>query len=240
MKSLNVELTPQQIVKELDRYIIGQAAAKRSVAVAMRNRWRRLQVSDHLRDEIYPKNIIMIGATGVGKTEIARRLAKLVRAPFYKVEASKFTEIGYVGKDVESMVRDLLEVGINLVREEEKEGVEERAQKNVEERLLDLLYPPRKETDVQASEGNGEDRTREKLRKLLREGAMDEKTLPSLTPGSTEEFFFVPDRSTWFENPPYYKRHLLDLLFAIEPRQSKMHRFSDPLSPRVSSVRTQG
>src|SRR6476620_2549334 len=134
-------LTPRAIVEELDRYIVGQRAAKRAVAIALRNRWRRQQVPDHLRDEIVPKNIIMIGPTGVGKTEISRRLAKLVAAPFIKVEASKFTEVGYVGRDVESIIRDLVEVAIAMVKAEEKEKVERRARDVAEERLLDLLLP---------------------------------------------------------------------------------------------------
>ncbi len=131
--------TPREVVSELDRYIVGQNAAKRAVAIALRNRWRRQRVSDDLRDEIYPKNIIMIGPTGVGKTEIARRLAKLAQAPFVKVEASKFTEVGYVGRDVESMVRDLVEAAISLVREEETEKVKPRALELAEDRLMELL-----------------------------------------------------------------------------------------------------
>src|SRR6267378_2919418 len=132
-------LTPRAIVEELDRYIVGQRAAKRAVAIALRNRWRRQQVADHLKDEIAPKNIIVIGPTGVGKTEIARRLARLSRAPFLKVEASKFTEVGYVGRDVESIVRDLVEVAVKLVRDEEAAKVRVRAKDAAEERLLELL-----------------------------------------------------------------------------------------------------
>ncbi|NVJ27341.1 AAA family ATPase, partial [Myxococcus sp. AM011] len=132
--------TPREVVSELDRYIVGQNAAKRAVAIALRNRWRRQQVNDDLRDEIHPKNIIMIGPTGVGKTEIARRLAKLAQAPFVKVEASKFTEVGYVGRDVESMIRDLVENAIALVREEETEKVRPRAEELAEDRLMELLH----------------------------------------------------------------------------------------------------
>ncbi|NMO20027.1 AAA family ATPase, partial [Pyxidicoccus fallax] len=132
--------TPREVVSELDRYIVGQNAAKRAVAIALRNRWRRQQVSDDLRDEIHPKNIIMIGPTGVGKTEIARRLAKLAQAPFVKVEASKFTEVGYVGRDVESMIRDLVEAAISLVREEETEKVRPRAEELAEDRLMELIH----------------------------------------------------------------------------------------------------
>ena len=145
--------TPREIVSELDRYIIGQNDAKRAVAVALRNRWRRQQVPAELRDEIAPKNIIMIGPTGVGKTEIARRLAKLAQAPFIKVEASKFTEVGYVGRDVESMVRDLLELSINMVKEEETQKMQIKAEANAEEKLLDLLLPENL-TDLQTSRNN--------------------------------------------------------------------------------------
>ncbi|HKI81343.1 MAG TPA: AAA family ATPase, partial [Pseudodesulfovibrio sp.] len=137
-------LTPREIVSELDKYIIGQEAAKRMVAIAMRNRWRRQQLDPELRDEIAPKNIILMGPTGVGKTEIARRLARLANCPFFKVEATKFTEVGYVGRDVESMIRDLMEIGVNMVRKEETEKVRIKAEKNAEERLLDLLLPGKK------------------------------------------------------------------------------------------------
>ena len=134
--------TPREVVSELDRYIVGQDEAKRAVAIALRNRWRRQQVPEELRDEIAPKNIIMIGPTGVGKTEVARRLAKLAQAPFIKVEASKFTEVGYVGRDVESIIRDLTELGVALVLEEEKRAVRAKAEEVAEERLLDALLPP--------------------------------------------------------------------------------------------------
>jgi ATP-dependent HslUV protease ATP-binding subunit HslU len=159
-------LTPRAIVEELDRYIVGQRAAKRAVAIALRNRWRRQQVAPELRDEIAPKNIIMIGPTGVGKTEIARRLAKLVSAPFLKIEASKFTEVGYVGRDVDSIVRDLVEISVKLVKDEEQAKVRARARDAAEEKLLDLLLP-------RAGEGAGE--TREKLRELLRAGKLDDR-----------------------------------------------------------------
>src|SRR5882757_10076585 len=134
--------TPTEIVAELDRYIVGQDAAKRAVAIALRNRWRRFRVAPEMRDEVMPKNIVLVGPTGVGKTEIARRLARLAGAPFVKVEASKFTEVGYVGKDVDSMIRDLVEAGVALVREERQKRLRPRAQEHAEDRLLDVLLPP--------------------------------------------------------------------------------------------------
>jgi ATP-dependent HslUV protease ATP-binding subunit HslU len=172
--------TPREIVSELDRYIVGQRAAKRAVAIALRNRWRRLHVPEELREEIAPKNIIMIGPTGVGKTEISRRLAKLAQAPFIKVEASKFTEVGYVGRDVESIIRDLTELAINMVREEEREKVRVRAREQAEDRLLDLLLPPPGERQIGVrgqTEGNAQTETRDKLRRMLREGRLDDRTV---------------------------------------------------------------
>ena len=142
MKLAQLERTPQQIVQELDYYIIGQKAAKRAMAIALRNRWRRMNADEQIRDEIVPANILMIGPTGVGKTEIARRLAKMVKAPFLKVEASKFTEVGYVGRDVESMVRDLVESAVTMVRGELQEEVQEQAADKAEKRILDSLIPP--------------------------------------------------------------------------------------------------
>jgi ATP-dependent HslUV protease ATP-binding subunit HslU len=171
-----LSLTPRQIVAELDKYIIGQKNAKRSVAIALRNRWRRQQLNPDLRDEIAPKNIIMIGPTGVGKTEIARRLAKLAQSPFLKIEASKFTEVGYVGRDVESMIRDLTELGINMLKEEKKAEVYEKAKRLAEERLLDLLLPPSQtQKDVEQSGSPSQANTREKLRKYLHEGRFEER-----------------------------------------------------------------
>ncbi|MBM4331387.1 MAG: ATP-dependent protease ATPase subunit HslU [Deltaproteobacteria bacterium] len=190
-------LTPREIVGQLDKYVIGQHNAKRAVAIALRNRWRRQRVDEDLRDEIAPKNIIMIGPTGVGKTEIARRLSKLAQSPFLKIEASKFTEVGYVGRDVESMVRDLTELAVNMVRSEETEKIQAKAREIAEERMLDLLLPPaRKET---AEEGKREEisgktesndlmeriqnhrressPTREKLRQMLRSGKLDERII---------------------------------------------------------------
>ena len=170
-------MTPREIVSELDRYIVGQKDAKRAVAIALRNRWRRQQVSEDLREEIVPKNIIMIGPTGVGKTEISRRLAKLAQAPFIKVEASKFTEVGYVGRDVESIIRDLTDLAINMVKEEEKQKVEIKAHEVAEERVLDLLLPggAGASTDGEAIDSARVQGTREKLKKMLREGKMDER-----------------------------------------------------------------
>ncbi|HWP64971.1 MAG TPA: ATP-dependent protease ATPase subunit HslU [Candidatus Limnocylindria bacterium] len=168
------DFTPREIVSELDRYIVGQRAAKRAVAVALRNRWRRLRVPEPLRDEIAPKNIIMIGPTGVGKTEISRRLAKLAGAPFIKVEASKFTEVGYVGRDVESIIRDLTELAIGMVRQEERAKVQVRARERAEDRLLDLLLPPPPSGFAPGQE-HGSRETREKLRQMLRDGKLDDR-----------------------------------------------------------------
>jgi ATP-dependent HslUV protease ATP-binding subunit HslU len=183
-------MTPREIVSELDRYIVGQHDAKRAVAIALRNRWRRQNVAPDLRDEIAPKNILMIGPTGFGKTEIARRLARLAQAPFVKVEASRYTEVGYVGRDVESMIRDLAEVAVKMVREEERDRVAVKAREAAEERLLDILYPPspgkaRRPATVTAegaieispdhSHDSSHDDTREKLRKLLRDGHLDSR-----------------------------------------------------------------
>src|SRR5574342_732147 len=173
-------LTPRQIVSELDKYIIGQGDAKRAVAIALRNRWRRTKLPAGLRDEVAPKNIIMIGPTGVGKTEIARRLARLAEAPFIKVEASKYTEVGYVGRDVESMIRDLVELAVNMVRGEKTRAVESRAKELAEDRLLDLLMPssrPGAFGQAVAPEMGPGYETREKLRQRLREGALDERTV---------------------------------------------------------------
>lgn len=167
-------LTPRQIVSELNKYIIGQDDAKKSVAIALRNRWRRQQVPEELRDEIAPKNIIMIGPTGVGKTEIARRLARLARSPFLKIEASKFTEVGYVGRDVESMIRDLTHLAVDMVKTEEKEKVEEQAKRQAEERLLDLLVPLKPVGDYDSAAASASD-TREKFRKMLREGKLEDR-----------------------------------------------------------------
>ena len=172
-------LTPRQIVEELNKYVIGQHKAKRAVAIALRNRWRRQRLPEELRDEVMPKNIIMIGPTGVGKTEIARRLAKLVQAPFLKIEASKFTEVGYVGRDVDSIIRDLTEIGINMVKNEMSEQVQEKAAALAEERLLDLLLPPIRTSpgfdQPTAEQQEHHKNTREKLRQQLRDGKLDDR-----------------------------------------------------------------
>jgi ATP-dependent HslUV protease ATP-binding subunit HslU len=172
------EMTPREIVQELDKHIIGQDDAKRAVAIALRNRWRRQQVDEPLRSEITPKNILMIGPTGVGKTEIARRLANLANAPFIKVEATKFTEVGYVGRDVESIVRDLADVAIKMTREKEMEKVRHRAEEAAEERILDVLLPrPRSVGFASEPEEPDKSETRQKFRKMLREGSLDEKEI---------------------------------------------------------------
>jgi ATP-dependent HslUV protease ATP-binding subunit HslU len=203
-KRAGESLTPRAIVEELDRYIVGQRAAKRAVAVALRNRWRRQQVPPPMRDEIAPKNIMLIGPTGVGKTEIARRLAKLAGAPFVKVEASKFTEVGYVGRDVDSMVRDLAETAVSMLREEERERVRPRAREQAEERLLDVLLPPPPRTprapsgaiplpppDAPPAAPPADSGTRENLRRLLREGKLDEKMVEIDTTDSPQSVIDV-------------------------------------------------
>ena len=174
-------MTPREIVEELNRHIVGQDDAKRAVAIALRNRWRRMQLSESLQAEVTPKNILMIGPTGVGKTEIARRLAKLAKAPFIKVEATKFTEVGYVGRDVESIIRDLTDSAVKMVRESEMKKVQFRAQEAAEERILDILLPPPKADSFESNETGGSSGfasdTRQKFRKKLREGDLDDKEI---------------------------------------------------------------
>jgi len=227
------QMTPREIVSELDRYIVGQRNAKRAVAVALRNRWRRQQVPDELRDEIAPKNIIMIGPTGVGKTEISRRLAKLAQAPFIKVEASKFTEVGYVGRDVESMIRDLADLAIKMVKDEEQEKVTLHARDLAEERVLDLLLPPVGVTErrVQAmgeavattAEPPG-DATREKLRRMLRDGKLDDRVVELEVTKSAMPMIevFTPQGMEEMEF------HLKDLFSNIMPKKTKKQRVKIP------------
>ncbi len=228
-------MTPREIVSELDRYIVGQHDAKRAVAIALRNRWRRQNVAPDLRDEIAPKNILMIGPTGVGKTEIARRLAKLAQAPFVKVEASRYTEVGYVGRDVESMIRDLVEIAVKMVRDEERERVKVKAKEAAEERLLDILYPasPGKtrraattsaEGGLQLAESDSHGETREKLRKLLRDGYLNDREvevemtsqatpmLEVLTPQGMEEM----------------GANMKDILSQIMPKKSRQRKVKVP------------
>ena len=189
------QLTPKEIVHELDKHIVGQAAAKRAVAVALRNRWRRQQVADPLRQEITPKNILMIGPTGVGKTEIARRLARLANAPFIKIEATKFTEVGYVGRDVDTIIRDLMETAIKQTREQATTKVKFRAEEAAEERILDVLLPPARSVGFSDPHAPREDSTaRQRMRKLLREGALDDKDIEIevATPAASMEIFAPP------------------------------------------------
>jgi ATP-dependent HslUV protease ATP-binding subunit HslU len=255
------ELTPRQIVAELDKYIVGQTEAKRAVAIALRNRWRRQRVDDDLREEIMPNNIILIGPTGVGKTEIARRLARLAGAPFVKVEASKFTEVGYVGRDVESMVRDLVDVAVNLVREEREADVEEQAAQQVEERLLDLLLPApppptpagapqgterarafivgadgwTREQEQAAAGGADEEqrlkerreRTREKLRTLLREGKLEERKVDVEVTHSTQiENMMMPMGAEGMDN-------ITEMLQDMMPKRKKRRTVSVAEARRI-------
>lgn len=190
-EQLMICMTPREIVQELDKHIIGQADAKRAVAIALRNRWRRSRVAEPLRNEITPKNILMIGPTGVGKTEIARRLAKLANAPFLKVEATKFTEVGYVGRDVESIIRDLVDIAIKMTREEAKKQVRFRAEEHAEERILDILLPPARTVGfaAQPEVTEPESSTRQKFRKKLREGDLDDREIEvevTVAPSSVE------------------------------------------------------
>ncbi len=224
MKSATeLNMTPQETVVALDRYIIGQTDAKKAVAVALRNRWRRLQLDEDLKDEILPKNIIMIGATGIGKTEIARRISRLVNAPFVKVEASKFTEVGYVGRDVESMIRDLADYSVNMVRHEQMERKQEAAKEMVEERLLDLLLPPAEKKDEEPSVNKTENPTRDKFRKKLSSGVLDDRMVeldvserPS---GAVMEFMPVSMNDNMDMN-------IRDMLSNMMPKQSKRRRVS--------------
>jgi ATP-dependent HslUV protease ATP-binding subunit HslU len=242
------ELTPREIVAELDKYVVGQKAAKRAVAIALRNRMRRQKLSPELADEIMPKNIIMIGPTGVGKTEIARRLARLTNSPFLKIEASKFTEVGYVGRDVDSIVRDLVEIAIDMVREEKLEEVEDRAEMNAEERLLDVLLPPPAQPappagqasqsgpqidgntitlpppggeSARRGEGDSHHRTREKLRQQFREGKLDDRMVEiDVREKSTPSFEIISNQGV--EEMDVNLKDMLPSIFGQRTRKRKM------------------
>jgi len=222
-------LTPRQIVEELDQFIIGQNKAKRAVAIALRNRWRRQRLPGELRDEVMPKNIIMIGPTGVGKTEIARRLARLVNAPFLKIEASKFTEVGYVGRDVDSIVRDLTEIGVNMVKAELSAQVQEKAAALAEERLLDLLLPPVRSSGVdftpeeQQKQQEQHATTREKLRQQLRAGKLDERMVELDAREKVMPFGIISNVGL-----EEIEMNLKEMLGGLLPEKTKKRKFKVP------------
>ncbi|HET7318870.1 MAG TPA: ATP-dependent protease ATPase subunit HslU [Nitrospirota bacterium] len=229
---MNSDLTPRQIVEELDKYIIGQHNAKRAVAIALRNRWRRQRLSEELRDEVMPKNIIMIGPTGVGKTEIARRLAMLVQAPFLKIEASKFTEVGYVGRDVDSIIRDLTEIGINMVKSEMAEQVREKAEAMAEDRLLDVLLPPVRTApgfDAPTTEQQEQHTTtREKLRQQLREGKLDNRSVEIETKEKVMPFGIVSNVGM-----EEIEMNLKEMLGGLLPDKTKRRKMKVPEARRL-------
>src|SRR6202161_2309622 len=232
------ELTPREIVTELDKYVVGQKDAKRAGAIALRNRMRRQKLTPEMAEEVIPKNIIMIGPTGVGKTEIARRLAKLTNSPFMKVEASKFTEVGYVGRDVESMIRDLVEIAVDMVREEKLEEVEDRAELNAEERLLDLLLPPSPPpagtppsgtpgplvvdgTTFPPASQESHNRTREKLRQQFRESKLDDRTVEiDVRERSTPSFEIISNQGV--EEMDINLKDVLPNIFGQRTKKRKM------------------
>ena len=216
------ELTPRKIVKELDKYIVGQTQAKKSVAIALRNRWRRQQVEKPLREEISPNNIILIGSTGVGKTEISRRLATLVNAPFVKVEASKFTEVGYVGRDVESMVRDLVEVSVKQVKNDREKTVLDRAKMNADERILDCLFPPNDPSSQSEDVVKRQERTRAKLRKKLKDGEYEDKVIKIKVKASPMPFMQVMGPIGMDD----MTGNIQDMLSNVLPKQDKSQRLN--------------
>lgn len=217
---MKTTMIPKAIMEELDRYIVGQSKAKRAVAIALRNRWRRQMIPDNLRDEIAPKNIIMIGPTGVGKTEIARRLAKLASAPFLKIEATRFTEVGYVGRDVESMIRDLTELSINMVKKEEQERVEQKARDQAEEKILDILLPQKKGASSEPGPTDAMDGTREKLRGLFKDGKLDEKIVEIEVPERTLPIIEIFSSQGMEE----MDMQLRDMFGNIMPKKTKKRR----------------
>jgi ATP-dependent HslUV protease ATP-binding subunit HslU len=218
------EMTPRQIVEELDKYVVGQHAAKRAVAIALRNRIRRQKLPADLAQDVIPKNIIMIGSTGIGKTEIARRLARLSNSPFLKVEASKFTEVGYVGRDVESMIRDLVEIGVDLVRAEKIAEVEEKAEQNAEERMLDLLLPRTKQIEEPENDSSYEqfERTREKLRQQLREGRLNARIVELEVQERTNPGHFEIITPQGVEEMDINLRDMFPNMFGSRPKSRKM------------------
>jgi len=223
---MNDTLTPRHIVEELDKYIVGQNKAKRAVAVALRNRWRRQRLPDDLRDEVMPKNIIMIGPTGVGKTEIARRLSRLVNAPFLKIEASKFTEVGYVGRDVDSIIRDLTEIGINMIKAEMSAQVQDRAAALAEDRLLDLLLPPVRIPGPEPPSAEQQEQhtgTREKLRQQLRSGKLDERMVEIDAKEKTMPFGIISNVGL-----EEIEMNLKEMLGGLLPEKTKRRKLKVP------------